>query len=255
MSGAEPLAAKLQRVRMAQGAPVPDDAGSAASPGIEPLAEPVGFVDIVFSRADDGAGPLMFVEVLDARGVPMEVGHWLVDDDGGVRLRLPWRTGIPDPIDSVRRPLVHRNGQSTEVTAAALITPPKQKQKLRQVLAYFQNDYRAGGDGLIDDDFESRWQLHRDTAAPRRKELVEMGWVRPTTRTRTNQRGNSCRVWELTPAAVEKMGLRRPRNAESDCADQESGPEDPNAGPAASGPQEQEPGGPGGVEDLAGHVG
>jgi hypothetical protein len=166
---------------------------------VEQLRKPEGgFVDLVFNDE------LALVEIVDARGNRMEIGHWLPSDDGH-RLRLPWPTFLDDP--TVNTPGRTRKKRGTENKAAAM-QMPRSGTARAAVLSAFIADRREGGNGLIDEDVAKRLDMNLYTAAPRRTELVNMGWLRPSGKFgRTKMHSESIK-WELTPAAIERLGLR-----------------------------------------------
>lgn len=171
---------------------------------IEEPVEPVvscqssasGFVDLVF---DEGR----LVRIRDSRGLTTEIGNWL--DEGSNRvLRLPWPTVLRDP--SSARPGRSRGRRVTEQTAA-MMQFPKSGTARASVLSTFIADRREGGDGLIDEDVAARLAMNLYTAAPRRTELVNDGWLRASGKFGRTKMASESIKWELTPAAVEKLGL------------------------------------------------
>lgn len=171
---------------------------------VEETEEPVvscqsnasGFVDLVF---DEGR----LVRIRDSRGLTTEIGNWIEEGSNRV-LRLPWPTVLRDP--SSARPGRSRGRQPTE-RAAALMQFPKSGTARASVLSAFIADRREGGDGLIDEDVAARLSMNLYTAAPRRTELVNDGWLRASGKFgRTKMDSESIR-WELTPAAIERLGL------------------------------------------------
>lgn len=163
-----------------------------------PSPPPEGaFIDLVF----DGD---RFVEIRDARGARTEYGNWL-DTEHGRALRLPLRAELPD-VKKNQRGAFHANGQPTERTAAEL-QRVNSGTKRAQVLGCFITDHRNGGDGLMDEDLAERFGIYRDTAGPRRLELVNMGYLRASGRQRRTSRNTPSIVWELTDAAITKLGL------------------------------------------------
>ena len=162
----------------------------------EVVSTPSGFVDLVF---DEGR----LVRIRDSRGLTTEIGNWIEEGCNRV-LRLPWPTVLRDPASA--RPGRSRGRQPTERTAA-LMQFPKSGTARASVLSAFIADRREGGNGLIDEDVAARLSMNLYTAAPRRTELVNDGWLRASGKFgRTKMDSESIR-WELTPAAIERLGL------------------------------------------------
>lgn len=159
-------------------------------------------IDICFDEAKT------FTGLVDGNGNPTEYGQW-IERPGGWILRVPILPAL--------RPVkgkAHRGAGPTERAAAAgQLETPRSRTAKAQVLGAFITDYESGGDGLIDWDLERRFNIYLYTAAPRRGELVEEGWVRATDRVRTTpkstdeKRSEAC-VWELTDAALAKLNLK-----------------------------------------------
>jgi hypothetical protein len=84
---------------------------------------------------------------------------------------------------------------------------PKSGTTRAAVLSAFIADRREDGDGLIDEDIAARLAMNLYTAAPRRTELVNDGWVRASGKFGRTKMNSESIKWELTPAAVEKLGL------------------------------------------------
>lgn len=163
---------------------------------VTPVAPASGFVDLVF---DEGK----LVRIRDSRGLTTEIGHWLEEGCNKV-LRLPWPTTLRDPMAA--RPGRSRGRRSTE-RAAALMQFPKSGTARASVLSAFIADRREGGDGLIDEDLAARLDMNLYTAAPRRTELVNDGWLRASGKFGRTKMNSESIKWELSPAAVEKLGL------------------------------------------------
>jgi len=164
---------------------------------VRPLREPQGgFVDMQF----DVSGCLM--QMVDARGNLIEIGNRF-DTDDGFTIRIPWPV-LADPSVPLRGR--SRDRQVTE-SSAAKMQLPRSGTARAAVLSAFIADRREGGDGLIDEDVAARLKMNLYTAAPRRTELVNMGWLRPSgSFGRTKMNSDSIK-WELTPAAIERLGL------------------------------------------------
>jgi hypothetical protein len=162
----------------------------------EVVATPSGYVDIVF---DEGR----LVRIRDSRGLDTEIGHWIEEGNRRV-LRLPWPTKLADP--TTARPGRSRGRRVTE-RAAALMQFPKSGTARASVLSAFIADRREGGDGLIDEDVAAKLSMNLYTAAPRRTELVNDGWLQASGKFGRTKMDSESIKWELTPAAVEKLGL------------------------------------------------
>jgi hypothetical protein len=78
---------------------------------------------------------------------------------------------------------------------AALRAAPRSSSARHRVLLAI---WRAGKDGLIDDEIVGRVGMSPNTVRPRRVELVEGHWVQDSTRRRKNIFGNDCIVWVAT---------------------------------------------------------
>ena len=164
---------------------------------VVPLRTPEGgYVDFQFDMTN------RLLKIVDARGNLIEIGNRLTTDDGYV-LRIQWPV-LSDPSVPTRGRT--RNRQSTE-NAAAQMQLPKSGTARAAVLATFIADRRDGGDGLIDEDVASRLNMNHYTAAPRRTELTNMGWLRPSGRFGRTKMDSESIKWELTPAAIERLGL------------------------------------------------
>ena len=157
---------------------------------------PSGFVDIVF---DEGR----LLRIRDSRGLDTEIGNWISEGNHRV-LRLPWPTTLADP--TTARPGRSRGRQPTE-RAAALMQFPKSGTARAAVLSAFIADRREAGEGLIDEDVAARLDMNLYSAAPRRTELVNDGWLRASGKFGRTKMNSESIKWELTTAAIEKLGL------------------------------------------------
>ena len=160
------------------------------------VTQPVGgYVDLVFSEG-------ILINVIDARGHRTEIGNWLEVGSNKV-LRIPWPILSDVTRNTVGR---SRNQQNTE-NNAAMMQLPKSGTTRAKVLSTFILDWRNNGDGLIDEDVAARLQMNLYTAAPRRTELVNMGWLRASGKYgRTKMRSESIK-WELSAEAIAKLNL------------------------------------------------
>lgn len=156
-----------------------------------------GYVDFMFDREG------IYLGQLDARGNLTEVGNRMELNDGFL-IRIPWpQLGNP----SENRRGRSRDRRNTESAAANMVMPRSGTSRAR-VLSAFIADRRDGGDGLIDEDVADRLQMNLYTAAPRRTELVNMGWLRASgSYGRTKMDSDSIK-WELTPEAIERLNLQ-----------------------------------------------
>lgn len=166
------------------------------TPVVNYKAAPSGFVDLIF---DEG----VLINIRDSRGFVTEIGNW-IDKGNHKILRLPWPTMLRDPNEN--RVGRSRGRQGTE-RAAALMQFPKSGTARAAVLSTFIADRREGGDGLIDEDVSARLNMNLYSAAPRRTELVNDGWLRASGKFGRTKMNSESIKWELTVAAVEKLGL------------------------------------------------
>lgn len=162
----------------------------------EVVRSPSGYVDIVF---DEGR----LVQIRDSRGLITEIGNWIEEGNQRV-LRLPWPTILANP--NSPRAGRSRGRQPTE-RAAAMMQFPKSGTARACVLSTFIANHREAGDGLIDEDVAAKLNMNLYTAAPRRTELTNDGWLRASGKFGRTKMNSESIKWELTPAAVEKLGL------------------------------------------------
>lgn len=88
----------------------------------------------------------------------------------------------------------HRKPQDTERKAAYDVLPRSGTQR-RLVLAAIA---AAGADGLTDGEVADQTGLYLYSAAPRRYELMQGGWVMDTGKRRDSANGGTSIVWALT---------------------------------------------------------
>ena len=107
-----------------------------------------------------------------------------------------FETPLPDPLAGMPA-WMHREAGDTERAAAALVQPRTGTWRARVLEAITT----AGEHGLTD------WELHDAlggnlyTVAPRRKELVELGWVVDSGSRRPTNNGARAIVWVLSERA------------------------------------------------------
>lgn len=89
---------------------------------------------------------------------------------------------------------VHHLAHDTEIAAASAIHPITGARRLEA----FGHLYRAGSNGLTDDEGGRLMDGDRLDFGRRRFELVENGWVEKTTKRRPTPRGRMAVVWEVT---------------------------------------------------------
>jgi hypothetical protein len=110
--------------------------------------------------------------------------------------QLPLAGMLPSPDDN--RVGFYHGPQSgappTERLAAAMIFP-RSGSKRRQVLDFIA---RSGDDGATDEEVSLATGMRLYTAAPRRFELVEDGWLEDSGRTRLTTTHSPATVWVLT---------------------------------------------------------
>lgn len=98
----------------------------------------------------------------------------------------------------------------TEVEAATLVAP-KVTDMSYDVLRLFVEDYMKGpGRGFADFQIAEALNMLPYTAAPRRFDLMKMGWVVNSGRKATKQNEKSVShpvVWELSRAALDRLGI------------------------------------------------
>lgn len=116
---------------------------------------------------------------------------------------------LPAPDAPIERPKHHRGKRPTRRTevAAALIAAPKAGTQRSRVLHFFVEDHRHGGDGMTDLELSQRSGMLHYSAAPRRTELVEGGWLRESGRYRAGPSGADSIVWCLTERACRELDL------------------------------------------------
>jgi len=106
-------------------------------------------------------------------------------------------TPLPDPGDN-RMGWFHapeRGAPETERGAALFHYPRSGTARLR-VLSYIAT---RGDTGATDEEVSLALRMRLYTAAPRRKELLDDGWVEDSGRRRKTQTGARATVWCLTP--------------------------------------------------------
>lgn len=149
-----------------------------------------------------------FVGGATFNGKPVE--DWFRDDcdelckacRGAVKaaraIRAP-RSALADP--TAPGVSLHSVPRDTELTAAQLAYPKSGTQRetvLRALAAVFP-------DGLTDDEISTKTGLYRYSAAPRRNELLGMGWVEDSGLRRTSPLNRPEVVWRLTNAGYQQL--------------------------------------------------
>lgn len=88
----------------------------------------------------------------------------------------------------------HSNARDTELEAAARVLPRSGTARARVLHAIA----RAGSGGLTDEETSLELEMRLYTAAPRRKELLDAGWIVDSTRRRPTTTGSQAIVWILS---------------------------------------------------------
>lgn len=91
----------------------------------------------------------------------------------------------------------HSKAQATERAAAWAVLPRSGTQRMTVLRAIVNSD-----DGLTDSELEQTTGIYQYSAAPRRNELVNGGWVKDSGRTRETQRNADAAVWVATEKAL-----------------------------------------------------
>lgn len=195
---AEQLQARI--AKLAEKAP--EKAEPETKPTPIPGTAPKGHIDIHFD--DD----FRFAGMFGADGEPTEVGVWFREEGERV-LRLPWNPGGRLPATPPNAPGNARRGGPETSKAAADLQYPRSGERKAAVLAQFQKDYQDENRGITDEELAARMGLDRGQAGPRRLDLVNEGWVYDTGRKRQTTMGADSKVWSLTDAAIERLGMKR----------------------------------------------
>lgn len=173
-----------------------------------PGREPGGFLDVRFRVVGE---EMVFAGVFDAAGQVYEELAWFPAEDADGRpcrmLRVPFVPGgqVSTPVAERRS---HRKDTVAAKKAAQLEFPRQDQQRLRAVLAAFQQDFRDENRGITDEELASRMGLERGQVGPRRLDLVNTGWLAPRGK-RQGKTGAENTVYVLTDGAIKKMGMRR----------------------------------------------
>jgi hypothetical protein len=83
--------------------------------------------------------------------------------------------------------------------AAAESIKPNAKSLRGKVLLLLRGEFILKGDGFTDEQVQERLVMPSSTERPRRVELVEMGLVHDSGRTRATRSGRQATVWLATP--------------------------------------------------------
>lgn len=102
----------------------------------------------------------------------------------------------------------HRDAKKAEQMAARAQFPKSGTDRMKCLLA-LSMARRNGLVGLTDDELAKVTKLYRYTAAPRRKELVDGGWVEDTGKTLVGDRGRPQTIWRITERGAEEVERRR----------------------------------------------
>lgn len=100
-----------------------------------------------------------------------------------------------DPTGRIPAP-AHRDGSDTEYLAAQMMTPKAGTLRERALLAIARADDR----GLTDHELADATEVYLYSIAPRRTELVRMGWVEDSGDRRDSPMKRPAVVWVLTAA-------------------------------------------------------
>lgn len=109
-------------------------------------------------------------------------------------------SGLGNPMD-LRPAPHHRDARETEVNAAEQITL---KAGTLRYLA-IHSLYEAGDMGLTDAELAEATDKYLYSIAPRRVELMKMGWVEASDLRRETDFGKQAVVWRLTAAGRERL--------------------------------------------------
>lgn len=119
----------------------------------------------------------------------------LPPSEGGVRLLTP--------ADAPGRGKRRRGARQTSVDAADLVAPRTGSQRARVLDAVHSVSTGPLG-GLTDVELARQTGLSANSVRPRRVELVDLGWLEDTGRTRAHL-GRAHAVWGLTESAVRAL--------------------------------------------------
>ena len=103
---------------------------------------------------------------------------------------------LPDVTDQIPAPY-HHDGPGSEQEASALITPRAGTLRERALVAI----HGAGEDGLTDHELARKTGVYLYSIAPRRSELVKLGWVEDSGERRLTPGGVHAVVWVLSGRA------------------------------------------------------
>ena len=144
--------------------------------------------------------PSMVNPGFDLEGNPLPGDDGVANRDSMVRdSRTANSESLPDPgADAMGAR--HAGGGDTE-TAAALAVIPRSGTQRRKVLEALA----ASADGLTDDELAERTGLFLYSAAPRRVELRDGGWVLDSGRRRPTGRDAAAVVWVVSAAGREAL--------------------------------------------------
>lgn len=112
-------------------------------------------------------------------------------------------SNLPDPADERPAP-THHNGSDTEHEAADLMTPKAGTLRERALNAIAS----AGDAGLTDHELSETTNVYLYSIAPRRGELLRLGWVEDSGTRRLTPGGVHAIVWTLTVRARAQLADR-----------------------------------------------
>lgn len=95
----------------------------------------------------------------------------------------------------------HRASGPTETAAADVALPKAGTLRWKVIDALF-----VYPNGLTDQEIAEEAGAYLYSIAPRRTELVRLGWVQDSGKTRATDRGHEAVVWRLTDAGAARLG-------------------------------------------------
>jgi hypothetical protein len=107
---------------------------------------------------------------------------------------------LPSVTDQIPAPS-HHDGTDTEKITAALMTPRAGTLRERALIAL----HSAGDAGLTDHELSERTGVYLYSIAPRRSELVRLGWVEDSGQRRITPQKAHAVVWVLSYRARTQL--------------------------------------------------